>query len=73
MVSSLLTLLNWICESLIIHGFVLIITISVIACFIAYMISALTNITITIKHETVLPSNTDKKVDLKKEGEKIDE
>lgn len=73
MVSSLLILLNWICESLIIHGFVFIITISLIACFIVYIISAFTNITITIKHETVLPNNTEKKVDLKKEGEKIDE
>lgn len=65
MITSLITLMNWICESILIHGFVFIIVITFIAWCIAYALSGLTNITITIKHETVSPSVNIKKDDTK--------
>lgn len=68
MISSLITLMDWICESIWIHGMVFIVVIVLIAGCISYALSWLTNITIKIKHETISPS-----VNLKKDDTKNDE
>lgn len=65
--TSLITLMNWICESIFIHCMVFMIVIVLIAGCISYALSWLTNITITIKHETVSPSVNLKKDDTKKD------